>query len=408
MVFETYEMITPKKDSILEYEQFYLSYGRTVKMNLLVNQMLKEIKQKLPIYFLEIMENIERKDRELDAQLLVIGLQKNTGERDKLKKSIGNSDYEFIRKYFLDDLNSYIDFYTNQQLIIGLYAIFESTITEFIRRKKNDYKSYPQEELLIELISLEGEQSFFGKFVEVHAIDISSIEFYKIWNYYTNIRNLYAHTGGIISKRFKDNINGFSSHLKEFTKEKLMLECSLFNITDNDFFQLSKIKVGNLFQINEVNYRFFHHFIVYIWETIYLLEIKNNNTVVLPKIDIVKNVYEFKIYNTPEDLSLMQTMPETLTKYLNKFIINGYKCPNCKNESIFLYKATPCKDFDVSEIVNNEPNDKYKSRKVFTCPFCKSFYFSVFNGYLKDNLGFNILELNDSEYITLLRKFNCV
>jgi hypothetical protein len=408
MIFETYEMITPKKCSMVEYEQFYYSYGQTVKMNLLVNQVLKEIKEKIPVYFLEITENIEKKESEIDAYLTAMGLRRIDGERKQYRKSIGNDDRVFIRNYFNSDLAQYIDFYTNRQLIISLHAVFESSLTEYIQRKCRVKARIRQGDLIEKLFSVIGVSVFLNKFIEIHKLDISEDKFIKIWKYYTSIRNLYAHTGGIISKYFKEDMNGCSSDLREFVKENLIMECSLYKIPNDDFFQLSGIKVGGLFRISEVNYRFFNHFIVYIWETIYLLETQIDNTVIPNIFEITENKFEFKLYNSQEDHLLMQTMPETLTEGLHNFHINRYKCPNCNQESMFLYKATPEKDFDVSLIVNDTSNEKYNARKIFTCPNCKSFYFSLYGGYLSDNKGFNILEINDTDYLKLLRKFNNV
>ena len=410
MVFETYEMITPAKCSMIEYEQFYYSYGQTVKMDLLVNQVLKEIKEKIPIYFLEITENIEKKESEIDAYLTAMGLRRIDGERKQYKKSIGNDDHVFIHNYFNYDLAQYIDFYTNRQLIISLHAIFESSLIEYIRRKCKEESTPRQDDLIKKLFSIVGVSVFLEKFNKIHKLDISEDNFYKIWEYYTNVRNLYAHTGGTISKRFKDDINGCSSDLNDFVKENLIIECSLFKIPNDDFFQLSNIKIGGLFRISEVNFRFFNHFIVYIWETIYLLETQQetqiDNTVIPNRFEIIENKFEFKLYDSQEDHVLMQTMPETLTEDLHNFYINGYKCPNCNQESMFLYKAAPGKDFDVSLIVNDTSNEKYNAQKIFTCPNCKSFYFSLYEGCLSDNKGFNIMEINDTDYLKLLRKFN--
>jgi len=407
IIFETYEMITPKKGALSEYEQFYFSYGQTIKMNLLINQMLKEIKEKLPVYFLEIMESIERRYTELEPQLLVIGLQKIEGEREKYERNIGNSDYAFIKDYFDGDIGKYIDFYTNKQTVISIHTLFESSIIEYVRRKENNQKLFiRQDKLLSSLFSNIGFTRFNKMFEQLHKVDFTEEYFNKLWCYYTNIRNLYAHTDGFISQRFKDVMNGCSSLLKKFAENDMILECSLFHITDNDFFQLNNIKVKDLFCINEINCRYFLHFLVYIWETIYAMETQLTDNKSNKKYIIVDNTFEFKLYSSSEDYKLMQTMPETLTNGLSKFIINGYKCPNCKNDSIFLYKATPGKDFDVSLIANNESNEKYKSRKVFTCPNCKSFFFSSYGGFLSDNKGFNIMELNDFEYFILLKKFN--
>ena len=45
------------------------------------------------------------------------------------------------------------------------------------------------------------------------------------------------------------------------------------------------------------------------------------------------------------------------------------------------------------------------ARNVFTCPFCRSFYFPGYMKDLKENNGFNMLNLNEVEYEELLDLF---
>lgn len=407
MYFETYEMIKPERNSLSEYEYFYSTYGQTVKMNLILNQMLKEIKERIPLYFLEIMQNIETLNDELNVNLLLIGLQKNEGRRKDYLKSISNDDNILIDKFFSSDIELYIDYYSNYQLVIMLYALFESTITSYINRKSNLQLQIRQKDLLTKLCKIIGGDAFVIKFKKSCNCAINLSEMKTIWNYYTNIRNLYSHSGGIISKEFINKMNRYKDDLENFKKKRGRdLACSLFEIPNNDFFQIDNLVIGNLFIINEFNFRFFRHFLIYLWETVYLLEYNLKPVDKLNNFTLVSNNLRFELYDDPDDQDLIQTMPEILTSNIEHFHINGYKCPKCKKHSSFLYKATPGKDIDISEIVNNIPDAKYKSRKIFTCPNCKSFFFSSYGGSLRDNGGFNILDLDDYGYNYLLNKFN--
>lgn len=100
MFFETYDMIIPDKDSLKEYELFYMLYGSNVKINVLNNQSLREVKAKLPILQLEVKEHINTSIKKLDNEYLMIGFIRPKTQRDNYEKSIYNAELEIKQKFF--------------------------------------------------------------------------------------------------------------------------------------------------------------------------------------------------------------------------------------------------------------------------------------------------------------------
>ena len=96
MLFDRYDMIVPMKNSLPEYEAFYSIYGQNIKIIMLCNQMLKEKREELPNFFLEMYQNILEFDNEIDPTLFCIGLKRKKGKREFFKRSISIDDFNFI------------------------------------------------------------------------------------------------------------------------------------------------------------------------------------------------------------------------------------------------------------------------------------------------------------------------
>ena len=99
LIKDQYDMISPeKKFPLPEYEIFYESIGQIFKMSLIQNQLFHEIKSSLPAYFLEISQNSNDDDKEIDSNLMVLGLERIKGKREDFLRDI--SDTNYIQKYF--------------------------------------------------------------------------------------------------------------------------------------------------------------------------------------------------------------------------------------------------------------------------------------------------------------------
>lgn len=405
MLIDTYTMIVPQKDTLAEYEQFYHRYGGIVRNSILIWKLLEEAKDILPNLFVEMSQNVRRNEKLLPSSFTLIGLEYRPGERDSYDKSIASSDTDEIRDYFDNDLSRYIEFVTNRQQFTELYTTFESTIKAFLKR---DYciDGIKQEEIVKTII--DNEVNFIEKFGKICNCEFTKEQFNKIWTYYSNLRNLYYHTGGFISDRFLKNINGVRAVLKDFVSndEGLSIEFSVYQMDDTDLFQLGFCKAKNknkLFAISEFNLRFFRNFIVHIWETVYLSKVPVVNAKRPYRFE--KNAFDFRLCLGKEENDALQKKDQNITENNPCYNISGYVCPRCEKVGMFLYKAKFIPHVDISELLFNRKDSNYMARNIFTCPFCRSFFFPEYQKELRDNTGFNILDLNDVEYTDLLDKF---
>lgn len=399
LITDQYDMITPEKEySLPEYESFYASIGQIFKMSIIENKVFHEIKASLPAYFLEISQNSTNEDKYIDEYLMAIGLERTKGKREELLRDISDSYY--IQNYFNSNLEKYIDFYTNYQQFLLIYANFEGTIHSFLEKK--GYKKIRQYNLIVDI--LKSNNNFINKFNELTGHTFEEYDFKNYWNYYTNIRNLYVHKFAIIDNSFIENINKIKSYF-EYVNSKLLIENSILNI--DDFFQLNEIKIEQVFAISDSNMRCFRKFLINLWETIYCLENPEFKGVYPSNTNFIPNKFCFKIYDKNEQLMSMQIMPFSLTENFHHFKPSGYICPICKKNDFFLFKAK-FEPQDLDSFFTFKPQHQngkkliHKAKNVFTCPFCKSFFFPEYQKKLSENTGFNLLNLSPREYLNAL------
>ena len=405
LIFETYSIITPNNENCKEYNDFYRFYGLNIKYNIIFNDMIHELKGRLPYLSIEIQDRIKKQYEKIDTKLYMMGIERVKSPRDNFDLSISNNDFEIRKQYFNNDYDRFINYITDFYQVIQLYANFESTVKAFIFRKKQSEFYIKQRELFENLFDVILEKNLINRFNKVHGLNLDKNNIISLWNYYTNIRNLYAHSGGILGKNFindmtriKDDMSKLESKLAK--KYSIILEKDIFLNTDN-------ISEGNLYIISEYELRIFRNFIVYIWESIYLLETENENKR-LDELLLIDNTYDFNFLSDPSAQEVLNEIPESITTRLTNIYVSGYVCPICKKNNVFLYKTLFNREISVNEIFGEVNNSEFKTEKAFTCVECKSIFFPKSKKMLSDNLGMNIINLNDEMYSKCLEKLNDV
>lgn len=403
MIFETYSMITPNNKKCEEYNEFYKFYSMSVKYNIIFGDMIYRLKNQLPYLSVEIKDKIERKNKDIDNNLLAMGIERIKTTRENFNLSISNNDLQIREQYFNADYDKFINFISDYYQVIQLYANFESTIKLFIFRKKGKSFHIKQKDLITELFNVIQEDTFINKYYELNGMDFNKTDFENLWNYYTNIRNLYSHSSGIISKEFISKMNNIRVYMKKLEEE---LNSKYIYIFDNEtIFNTDNILSGELYIISEYELRIFRNFLLYIWETIYMLETNNENEMI-QKVSLQDNRFNFKLANTYEKGNIMNEIPETITEEFSNIYVSGYECPICKNGNAFLYKTLFNKELLINEIFNDIDNNTFKCEKAFTCVICKTIFLPKAKNNLSDNDGMNIVGLNDEQYLKYLKILN--
>lgn len=407
MLFETYGMIVPEPNSCKNYELFYTFYSLNIKQNLISNQLLKESKSQLPIMNLGIKESINHKFDEIDVTLSEMdmfgSIKRIKTEREAYSISIQSNDLQIKDKYFENDYNKFIDYVTDFQQVIILYSSFENTIKNWLDEPSS------QSQLLNNII--QKENKFIEKFNNLHSRNFTKEDFHNIWKYFTFIRSLYTHSSGVIDQKFiKDMKRVHLKIIDMINRNFNFFERSLF--PDNyEILRTENFEENDLFVITEIELRFFRNFIIYTWETIYLLSYNLTKKIDYQhniKFELVANELEFREFKTYDESQTLNNMPTFLTDKISNFYISTYLCPNCTREHIFLYKTLYQPNISLQEITNEDKHEDIKIERVFTCPNCQSFFISKYKERLSDNNGVNIIInfLEYDEYLIVLEKFN--
>lgn len=406
MLFETYGMIVPEPNTCKNYELFYQFYSLNIKQNLITNNLLKEVKSHLPIMNLEIKESINNKLQEIDTILPGIGVKRESTLREEYKISILNDDLYLKEKYFNGNYEEYINYITNIQQVILLYSSFENTISSYLKDKGITNRIF-QKKLLKEVCNKVS--GFQEKFNNLNDREFIINDFSTLWKYFTFIRNLYTHSSGVIDEEFIRSMENIHSDIQDTIERNFnFIERSLFPdnekiLRNNDFIE------SDLFIITEIELRFFRNFIIYVWETIYLLSHNLTKEIThqySASFNLLENQFQFRHVQSPEESEVLSSMPSFYTKKISNFYISDYLCPSCISEPISLYRTLYNPNISLAEITDRKEHETLMMERVFTCPQCRSFFLSKYQEKLSDNNGTNLLNLSDDGYLLILDQFN--
>lgn len=399
-MLDLYRMIVPEKGTFPEYETFYTLYSQNIKMNMISFQLFDEAKEKLPNIMLSFSKDVEYKEKEIDSDLLLIGAKREKSQRDEYIKAVESSEYEFVRDNLGGSLSNYIEHQINYQQFTLLFSIFDGTISQYINRLDSSVGYIQPSDLLIKL--RDKSQDFTQKYNDLINGDYSFNELNHLWQYFSAVRNLYDHAGGIIGKKFINRIAGLKNSLERIEEKIDASTAYLFNMIDSDVLRIQNLTEGKLFSISEYAIRFFRTFIINIWESIYLLNITPKQNTSHKHFSVVNNVYEHKMLSNLENIDLRQRY---LTPDYQNFYPSSYICPVCGKNEISLYKAR-FNEVNIGDILNLDVGINYKARNVFVCPFCRSLFFPKYREDLLQNNGFNIMHLSDADFNECLKRFN--
>lgn len=399
-MLDLYRMIVPEKETLPEYEAFYTLYSQNIKMNMISFQLFDEAKEKLPNIMLSFSKDVEYKERKTDSDLLLMCVKREKSQRDDYVRAVESSEYEFVRDNLEESLSNYIEHQINYQQFVLLFSIFDGTVSQYINRLDSSVVYIQPSDLLIKL--RDKAQDFTQKYNDLINGDYSFNELNHLWQYFSAVRNLYDHAGGIIGKKFINRIAGLKKSLERIEEKIDVSTAYLFNMIDSDFLRIQNLTEGNLYSLSEFAVRLVRSFIMNIWESIYLLNVTPKQNTSHKHFSVVNNIYEHKMLSNLENIDLRQRY---LTPDYQNFYPSSYICPVCGKNEISLYKAR-FNEVDIGDILNLDVSINYKARNVFVCPFCRSLFFPKYREKLIENTGFNIMHLSDADFNECLERFN--
>ncbi|GEM_PF-1833998 len=200
-----------------------------------------------------IEERIKPRFREMSHYLMCMGveLDENMDKEidiniENLLKTTNTTNWYILIKGFL-----------NIWEFLFLYSTLEMTITQII----NQDGWINASELLSKLYQIEPD---LEKVIEDNGF-LSSQGNIKLWNLYTELRNLYSHSHGMLTKSKKSDISGKVNNFKNSLKELDFMNQSLMDI--DNLFKNSTMKVSKFYLLKDAELNMFRNFIITLMES---------------------------------------------------------------------------------------------------------------------------------------------
>jgi hypothetical protein len=215
-------------------------------------------------YLIEIIESFQMKAEEMNHLFQLSGFEiinnsKNQRNKymdrninidlDSIFKSSGSRNWHHIVRGFL-----------NLWEFQFLFSITESTLKKYCLRNQlysNSKNKKINTRDLIKLI-LKNDSNIILRMQKNH--NISKNLSFDIWNIFTEIRNIYAHTHGIITEKDKKAIEKYATQLRiSYDDYKNTLPISSFDI--NNLFSQDKIQLKKFYFLSDEELSIFRNFI---------------------------------------------------------------------------------------------------------------------------------------------------
>jgi hypothetical protein len=207
-----------------------------------------------------IEEKIKSRFSEMSHYLMCMGVKLDENmekeidiEIENLLKTTNTTNWYLLVKGFL-----------NIWEFLFLYSTLEMTMTQII----NQDGWINANVLLSELYKIELD---LEKTIENNGF-LNSQGNLKLWSLYTELRNLYSHSHGMLTQSKKNDISGKLNDFKNSLKELDLINQSLMDM--NNIFKNSNMKVGKFYLLKDEELNMFRNFVITLMESYDELHIK--------------------------------------------------------------------------------------------------------------------------------------
>jgi len=267
------QMKKPVAESPDYYLGFYNMYNLLQINDAIIYRVFEEAKENYQLTTSNLLESISTDNyaKELLVQFRMTGI---TPPDNVIKMSKENRGTDTSLAYDLqaNDRDPF-DWFRKTNEFLQLYALFEQALRELLRQKgcKNISESKAID-LLIEKLD-----SQTSKFIGILAFKVFGLvenvdEVKAIWDYYTQVRNCIAHSGGRITQKVVDGFNKINSsygNIFEAIQNKDFLSC-YFLVKEDDEYKLfdCKCSSGEIIHLDNNSLNFFRMFCVFVVESL--------------------------------------------------------------------------------------------------------------------------------------------
>lgn len=262
-------------EKIPYYESFHLQYSLTTSSNFILYQLMEKASEE------EIFELFESYHGNLNdynnVQILMMGAHMSMTCPQTLE-----SRGLLLDKFFISMAKKetkpkeVLANFLNAKEFILIYAIFENVLKgEFLKLGILGEGKFMREKDLFQFLTDKlNTQDMMNDFL-IYLSQRSPIKDFEtlktFWNFFTHIRHLYTHSGGMVTTKWAATYINLKKNLEEKVHlfDNLFLKMRLYSAIDG-----FEPKIGQNFNANDHFSNIFRNFIVYIMEALYLSEVK--------------------------------------------------------------------------------------------------------------------------------------
>lgn len=270
----TISMLFPM-EKIPYYESFHLQYSLATSSNFILFELMEKASEE------EVFKLFESYHGNLEdyknAQMLMMGAHISM-RCPQLNESRGL----LLDKFFISMMKEKVkpkevlaNFLNAKEFILS-YAIFENVLKgEFIRTGVLSEGKFMREKDLFDFLKnkLNSQElmSYFITYLSQRSPFKDFETLNTFWNFFTHIRHLYTHSGGMVTAKWAATYTSLKLNLegKVHLFDNLILKQRLYRAIDG-----FSPEIGQIFNANDHFSNIFRNFIVYIMEALYLSEVK--------------------------------------------------------------------------------------------------------------------------------------
>lgn len=275
MMIPTFSPLKPNEKCKDFYDTFYKQYNMIQINDIIMNELLDSLGDE------------ERKG--LVDNLILDGfeIQRNAvysigmGIYDPSLQRSSREDRGLDISLFRDLDNMKVDplkWYLQANEFMQLYAVCEQTIKDYLASCDFDMAKFKERKMMIQFFDILREKKIVDNYIELISQSTNEIltkenEVKFVWEYYTEIRNVYMHAGGRLTERFKKNMDKLLQNYAHeisciMNSKSMIMELVTFYYGDDeddedDFFNNP---VGNIIICKSQKINFFRNFVIIIME----------------------------------------------------------------------------------------------------------------------------------------------
>lgn len=267
MIFCKISMQEPNEKSGQYYKAFYNMYSFMQLSNLAFHSFLETASNSdIKEFINEYNGRITNDDDRICVNLLGAGIDARGLYEKDINSNIFTDVFENLEKKKLSYKDT-LEFFLNLQEFILIYALFEDNIKAIIGNPQATQAGLMRE-LEWYLKNKTKVIDFENKINEKTAETIEKFkEIKSLWTYFTIVRNLYAHSAGIVTNRVLTDVKRIEDEIGKFCCKESFLLLNVLADHDEDVLNFLFEK-EQLYVISDHQLNFFRSFIIYILETL--------------------------------------------------------------------------------------------------------------------------------------------